>query len=90
MLPTTRPFHYDDFCAQLVHEFDGAFPLEAFSPQARLVDDLGFDSVTIMELYVILEEWGCALGDSLEPPPVPTVADAFQLYLATYAPGAAS
>jgi acyl carrier protein len=78
---TTSPDDHGDFDAfvtRLGHEVDVSF--EGAWPEARLVDDLGLDSITLFRLVVLLEdvaphELPLELVDNLQ-----TLADVWHWY----------
>lgn len=59
--------------------------VRAWLPSARLIDDLGLDSIARFEMIVVVEELGSFVDpDRLED--VVTLRDLYRLYVAALAP----
>jgi acyl carrier protein len=67
----------DAFVAYLSDELE--IPIESLRAATRFVKDLGFDSVRVLELSIVIEELGVELDDEdLEG--LDTVARAYEVY----------
>lgn len=80
--PTTNsapaaPIPRDAFISYLTTELD--LPPSPIEPATRFVDDLGFDSLDMLELLIVIEELGVQLNDDLIEM-LDTVDDAYRLY----------
>ena len=78
MTLTSQDLTFDDFADALFAEL--ALPPCGACADTRLVDDLGFDSVLLFELLLVVEEWiGVLLPEALLGQLV-TVGDVYEVY----------
>jgi acyl carrier protein len=62
--PAAEVLAFEDFAERLLNELELA-PMQ-LCEDARLVDDLGFDSVLVFELLLVVEDWiGVMLPEAL-------------------------
>ena len=78
MTITDGTFQLEAFGAALLAELE--LPPTPLDDDTRLVDDLGFDSVLLFELLLVVEDWiGVMLPEALLPH-LETVGDVFEVY----------
>jgi acyl carrier protein len=78
MTLTSETLEFEAFAAALFAELE--LPVTALDDHIRLIDDLGFDSVLLFELLLVIEDWvGVLLPEALLPQ-IQTVGDVYEVY----------
>jgi acyl carrier protein len=85
MTATQAALPFDAFADLLLTEL--ALPASPLSPDTRLVEDLGFDSVLAFELLLVLEDWIGALLPEALLGQLLTVGDVYDVYRTRIAHG---
>jgi len=78
MQATSDTLEFEAFAAALLAELE--LPAVDVRDDTRLVDDLGFDSVLLFELLLVIEDWaGVMLPEALLPH-LETAGDVYEVY----------
>jgi acyl carrier protein len=73
-----KPISFDDFSLFLARELDA--PELRASPKADLVEEIGFDSLAIYELVLVVEELGVVLPEP-DFDAITSVEHAYEIYV---------
>jgi RimJ/RimL family protein N-acetyltransferase/acyl carrier protein len=79
-MPDTQPLELDEFLDRIAAALD--LPRERLAPAVRPVDDLGVDSLGVLELIVALEEMGTSVPHEAFDGPV-DFSDCYHWYAST-------